>query len=127
MAKRDRTIEIREKISRSFILASENEPKLKTISISPLKYIVPAAVYDTIFRGGFILLAIELVLSLLLCKDSIKIAINTAYNAATDCITVEGSQKVPPELAAELSAFPFPERAKMLKITRANKKKTSRL
>lgn len=36
-------------------------------------------------------------------------------------ITAEGSQKVPPELAAELSAFPFPDRVKKLRITRANK------
>jgi hypothetical protein len=66
-------------------------------------------------------------LSLLLCRDNTKIAINTAYNTATDCITAEGSQKVPSELAAELSVLSFPERVKKLKITRANKKKTSSL
>jgi hypothetical protein len=50
-------------------------------------------------------------------------AINTAYNAATDCITAEGSQKVPAVLAAELPVLSFPERVKKLKITRAKIKK----
>ena len=38
-----------------------------------------------------------------------KIAINTAYSAATDCITAEGSQKVPSVVLPVLS---FPERGK---------------
>ncbi|HWQ44750.1 MAG TPA: hypothetical protein VN373_03670 [Methanosarcina barkeri] len=127
MAKRDRTIETREENNINFILVSEKAPRLKTISISPLKYIVPADVYDTIFRGGFIRFAIELMLSLLFCRDNTKIAINTAYSAATDCITAEGSQKVPAVLAAELPVLSFPERVKKLKITRAKIKKTSSL
>ncbi|HWR24860.1 MAG TPA: hypothetical protein VN278_01390 [Methanosarcina sp.] len=55
-----------------------------------------------------------------------KMAINTAYNAATDCITAEGSQK-PVVFEAEFPAFSFPERVKKLKIIRAKIKKTSSL
>ncbi|MPM85959.1 hypothetical protein SDC9_133042 [bioreactor metagenome] len=56
-------------------------------------YMLPTAVYDTILRGGFSLFAIEWMLSRFLCRARAKMAINTAYTAAIDCITVEGTQK----------------------------------
>jgi hypothetical protein len=42
MDRRDRAIEKREENNINFILVSEKAPKLKTINMSPLKYIVPA-------------------------------------------------------------------------------------
>lgn len=54
-----------------------------------------------------------------------KMTINTAYNAAVDCITAERSQKKFAELP--LSAPSFPKSVNKLKIARANKKINSSL
>ncbi|MDY9926864.1 hypothetical protein [Methanosarcina sp.] len=56
-----------------------------------------------------------------------KIAINTAYNAAVDCITAEGSQKAFEELPPAVPMLSLSKSVKKLKIAREEKRSNSSL